>query len=117
LLGYWFFTTGGQFSGTTSEVTCRGEFLQYCISWSAVNFEKGQEHGRKDFFTANNDCAPHKPKMAPQDEPTACRQLLNIDLSPSQPAAPEPKKPGTTAPKASAGITITGVIEKGQMKQ
>jgi len=114
LLGYWFFTTGGTFSGTASEAECRGKFLQYCISWSAVNF-KGDERPGGEFFTTKKDCGPHKSKLAPQGDETACRQLLGISGG-GKPSSASPVNSPTksTTSEQTAGeedITVDAIRE------
>ena len=82
LLGYWFYTTGGKFSGTASETACRGKLLQYCTLWSGCSYGDCKLSDA-DFLNEKNspDCEPVKDKLgiATADEKgvrDACQKLL-----------------------------------------
>lgn len=80
LLGYWFYTTGGSFSGIASEAACRGKLLQYCTFWSGCGYQPQCQPGGAGFYDAKNseDCKPHDKKLSSgnSDVTDTCKQLL-----------------------------------------
>lgn len=80
LLGYWFFSQGGIFGGATTEATCRSKLLQYCIAWSACNYEDACRPGGSRFYEEKNskECTPHKKQLSKDidDVTETCRELF-----------------------------------------
>ncbi|MBI4010456.1 MAG: hypothetical protein HY361_04715 [Candidatus Aenigmarchaeota archaeon] len=79
LIGYWFFSSGGQFSGTAAETTCRGKLFQYCASWTICNYGDCKP-GDADFYDEKNnkDCLQHKKALSNNNDDVTetCKNLL-----------------------------------------
>ena len=75
LLGYWFYTTGGSFSGAASETACRGKLLQYCTFWSGNGYKDKPIGFTEGFYVVNKDCEAHKSKIG-EDTKDTCQKLL-----------------------------------------
>lgn len=84
LVGYWFASSGGKFSGQSAKTICENKFLQYCIT-------KNEDMLYSDFQKDVQDC------QAVSSSYTKCSEITGVSgVSGGRPPAqqqPEPQPP------------------------